>query len=382
VKNTIFILVCAFASFAAHSAELTLPKTFENGEVAEAEDFNANFNYLKSQIAEQQIQLSDVSDNAPWLNRGFGGVAKELEVDCNQDPDALRVAYLANIHERHLSIKIAGTCFGAIGYVEEVDPEGQVFWSELQPGNQVLGIYSGNPEVNPRAKLIPRTMGDVSKVGLVSSFGNGLYLNSLDIEMGADDIWAVLFSRNSNGDLSNVTITGHGTGAGQVGVYVQFGAAPYLQATVTGVDYGVYGMKAGSIRMMWSDVTAGISAVEMDGGQLHLRGTSMTAPTALLLSNGAQALGFGSALNGDLSVNSGSLANLSGASITGSVSLDTAIVDLSGDGIPADILTKVSCSGLSQLQITDRSINNNDGNQCLDKAAWNTLINAAFPQGG
>jgi len=45
--------------------------------------------------------------------------------------------------------------------------------------------------------------------------------------------------------------------------------------------------------MMWSDVTAGTSAVEMDGGQLNLRGTSMTAPTALLLSNGSQAMGDG-----------------------------------------------------------------------------------------
>lgn len=376
MKNTIFILVCAFASFAAHSAELTLPKTFENGEVAEAEDFNANFNYLKSQIAEQQIQLSDVSDNAPWLNRDLNG-GKEIEVDCSLDADALRVAYHANLSERQLSFVITGSCLGSIHYFPQENESGELVWGEIQPKNQVLEIAG-----NEGAKIVPRVVNGESRVGLISSFGNGVYINDVDIEMGADDIWAVLFSRNSNGGLSNVTITGHGTGAGQVGVYVQFGAAPYLQATVTGVDYGVYGMKAGSIRMMWSDVTAGISAVEMDGGQLHLRGTSMTAPTALLLSNGAQALGYGSALNGDLSVNSGSLANLSGASITGSVSLDTAIVELSGDGIPADILTKVSCSGLSQLQITDRSINNNDGNQCLDKAAWNTLINAAFPQGG
>ena len=363
MKNTIFILVCAFASIAAHSAELTLPKTFENGEVAEAEDFNANFNYLKSQIAEQQIQLSDVSDNAPWLNRDLNG-GKEIEVDCSLDADALRVAYDANISERQLTLIITGSCLGAINW-------------ESQAKNQILSIAG-----NEGAKIVPRVVNGESRVGLISSFGNGVYINDVDIEMGADDGYAILFSRNSNGGLSNVTITGHGTGAGQVGVVVQFGASAYLQTTITGVDYGVGGLKAGSIRMMWSDVTAGTSAVEMDGGQLNLRGTSMTAPTALLLSNGAQALGDGSALNGDLSVNSGSLANLSGASITGSVSLDTAIVVLSGDGIPADILTKVSCSGLSQLEITDRSINNNDGNQCLDKAAWNTLINAAFPQGG
>jgi len=383
VKYFLVIVAFGLIPFGAQSAELALPKIFKNGEVADADDFNANFDYLQGVIAEHAEQLGDVAKNAPWLNRGYGGVSKELEVDCNQDPDALRVAYQANIHERHLSIRIAGACIGAIDQVEVVDPEGQVFWSPIQSMNQVLSIHIGNPDEKPRAKLIPRTMGDISRVGLVSSFGNGLYLNNLDIEMGADDTWGVLYSRNSNGGLSDVTVTGHPEGgAGQIGVMVHFGASAYLQTTITGVDYGVGGLKAGSIRMMWSDVTAGTSAVEMDGGQLNLRGTSMTAPTALLLSNGAQALGYGSALNGDLSVNSGSLANLSGASITGSVSLDTAIVVLSGDGIPADILTKVSCSGLSQLEITDRSINNNDGNQCLDKAAWNTLINAAFPQGG
>lgn len=386
-----FLVIVAFGliPFGAQSAELALPvlelpKIFENGEVADADDFNANFDYLKGVIAGH---LDDVAKNAPWLNRGYAGIAKELEVDCNQNPDALRVAYLANIHERHLGIKIAGTCFGAIGFIEEVDPEGQVFWSEVQPMNQVLSIYSGGGYVGgdserPRPKLIPRTMGDISKVGLVSSFGNGLYLNYLDIEMGADDFWAVLYSRNSNGGLQDVTVTGHPEGvAGQIGVLVQFGASAYLQATIAGVDYGIYGNKAGSIRTFFSDVSASSSAIEMDGGELYLHSTVMTAPAALILNGGAQAKGTLSplSLNGDLSVNSGSLAKLRNLSITGSISLDTAIVELSGDGIPADILTKVSCSGLSELQIQGQNINNNNGNHCLDKAAWNSLINAAFP---
>ncbi len=382
-----FLVIVAFGliPFGAQSAELALPvlelpKIFENGEVADADDFNTNFDYLKGVIAGQAEQLDDVAKNAPWLNRGFAGVAKELEVDCNQNPDALRVAYLANIHERHLIIKIAGTCFGAIGYVEEVDPEGQVFWAEVQAMNQVLGISSGNPEVNPRAKLIPRTMGNESRVSLVSSFGNGLYLNYLDIEMGADDPYSVLYSRNSNGGLQDVTVTGHPEGvAGQIGVMVQFGASAYLQATITGVDYGVYGRKAGSIRMISSDVTASSSAIEMDGGELFLQSTAMTAPAALILSDGAQAVGYRGELNGDLQVISGSLAKLFNHSITGSISLDSAMVELFGSGIPADITTKINCNGLSQLQIQGQNINNNNGNQCLDKAAWNSLINAAFP---
>lgn len=381
-----FLVIVAFGliPFGAQSAELALPKIFKNGEVADADDFNANFDYLQGVIAEHAEQLGDVAKNAPWLNRGYGGVSKELEVDCNQDPDALRVAYQANIHERHLSIRIAGACIGAIDQVEVVDPEGQVFWSPIQSMNQVLSIHIGNPDEKPRAKLIPRTMGDISRVGLVSSFGNGLYLNNLDIEMGADDTWGVLYSRNSNGGLSDVTVTGHPEGgAGQIGVMVQFGASAYLQTTITGVDYGVYGNKAGSIRILWSDVTASISAIEMDGGELHLHATAMTAPAALILADGAQALGTWQplSLNGDLSVNSGSLAKLRNLSITGSISLDSAIVELSGGGIPADMNSKVSCRGLSQLEIEGQNIKNNNGNLCLDKAAWNSLINAAFPQG-
>ena len=108
-------------------------------------------------------------------------------------------------------------------------------------------------------------------------------------------------------------------------------------------------------------------------------GGTYKAPTALYLANGAQAkIEDGADLIGNLSVNSRATANITLGSLTGTVVIDTANLELSGN-IPADIVTKVSCSGLSQLQIDGVNINNNDSNQCLDKAAWNSLINAAFP---
>ena len=372
MKNTIFILVCAFASLAAHSAELTLPKTFQNGEVADAEDFNANFNYLKSQIAEQQIQLSDVSDNAPWLNRTSGG-DKEIEVDCSLDADALRVAYHANLSERHLAFVITGSCLGSIHYTPYEDESGELVWGEIQPKNQVLEIAG-----NEGAKIIPRVAHGESRAGFVASFGNGIYINGVDIEMGADDSYAILFSRNSNGGFGEGTITGLGSGASEAGIILQYGASAYLQGEVTGVDYGVYGVNPGSIRMLSLSVTADIVAVTSDGGQIRSQwGGSYTAPTALNLANGAQAR-IEADLIGNLSVTSGTTADINLGSLTGTVVIDTANLALSGN-IPADIVTKVSCSGLSQLQIDGVNINNNDSNQCLDKAAWSSLINAAFP---
>ncbi len=374
MKTTIVILICAFTSLVAHSAELTLPKTFENGEVADAEDFNANFNYLKSQIAEQQIQLSDVSDNAPWLNRSSGG-DKEIEVDCSLDADALRVAYHANLSERHLVFVITGSCLGSIHYLPYEDESGELVWGEIQPKNQVLAI-SGNEG----AKIIPRVAHGESRAGLVVSFGNGIYINGVDIEMGDDDNYAILFSRNSNGGFSDGTITGLGSGASSAGIRLQYGASAYLQGEVTGVDYGVYGVNPGSIRMLGLSVTADIIAITSDGGQIMSQwGGTYKAPTALYLANGAQAkIEDGADLIGNLSVNSRATANITLGSLTGTVVIDTANLELSGN-IPADIVTKVSCSGLSQLQIDGVNINNNDSNQCLDKAAWNSLINAAFP---
>ena len=116
--------------------------------------------------------------------------------------------------------------------------------------NQVVQISSDkttNP--NNRAKLVPRKITadrDYFLASLVSSFGNGLYLNDLEIEMGADDAWGVLYSRSSNGGLTDVAIKGNAEPNGaQTGVVIQNGAAAYIggqnegKASIESVTTGI-----------------------------------------------------------------------------------------------------------------------------------------------
>ena len=131
-----------------------------------------------------------------------------------------------------------------------MDDEGQPTVYEIQPKNQVVQISSDkttNP--NNRAKLVPRKITadrDYFLASLVSSFGNGLYLNDLEIEMGADDPWAVLYSRSSNGGLADVAIKGNAEpNRAQTGVVIQNGAAAYIggqnegKASIESVTTGI-----------------------------------------------------------------------------------------------------------------------------------------------
>ena len=80
----------------------------------------------------------------------------------------------------------------------------------------------------------------------MSSFGNGLYLTDLEIEMGANDPWAVLYSRSSNGGLTDVAIKGNAEpNRAQTGVVIQNGAAAYIggqnegKASIESVTTGI-----------------------------------------------------------------------------------------------------------------------------------------------
>ena len=195
-----------------NAAELEIPKVFVNGEVANANDFNLNSNYLVENLKEDRTKIEAIEANARWKNSDESGVVN-IEVDCTTNQSALVEAYQSNPSVDHIGFIITGSCFGSIAYVQEVGDEGQPVLGQIQPKNQVVYIQP-NLETDPtnRAKIVPRKLtdqnGEYFVSGMFSSFGNGLYLTNLDIEMGADDSYAVLYSRASNGGLSNVTITG------------------------------------------------------------------------------------------------------------------------------------------------------------------------------
>ena len=72
----IFLFAASWSTTAAEvENEVEVPKIFEDGEVAEAADFNANFNYLEDKI-------TALNEGAPWIKGNLNG-SKIVEVDCS-----------------------------------------------------------------------------------------------------------------------------------------------------------------------------------------------------------------------------------------------------------------------------------------------------------
>jgi len=292
---------------------------------------------------------------------------------------------------------LTGSCLGAYRYIEEVGENDEVIINMVQPKNQVVGLISDRT-VNPsnRAKLIPRKLvadREYFVAGLVSSFGNGLYINDIDIEMGADDTWGVLFSRSSNGDLTNVSIKGDEENGNPYGVLIQNGASAYVggndeNALIEGVDEGIR-LRGESMANIYGTLkikgNTGIATFNGGTFQLSLSGDGkITAPTALNLNMGGQAwVNNGNtsvSIDGDIEM--GSATMMIGGSTIFSASTSILMYNShfsiinENSGIEASML---ECHGVSVVNITGLSLANNGGNKCLDNISWMTMIESAFP---
>ncbi|MDC1477036.1 hypothetical protein N8137_02835 [Porticoccaceae bacterium] len=372
MKFLLVTLALVFQVF-AQADTLSIPKIFEDGEVAEAADFNQNFEYLRQQI----------DTNGSWLNTNVSG-SKEVPVDCSSNQDALRLAYHANVHVRHVNFQVTGTCLGAIHYIPMPNDDGTFSWGEIQPMNQVITI--GPPEgITARISLIPRTAHGISKTGIYSSFGNGLYVNGVDIQMGADDNWGLLFSRNSNGGAQDTTITGVGSATGAV---IQYGGSVYFGGlTVSDVAYGIVGVNAGSMRVTSPiSLTASNTALYLSGGQWTGGGVALIATTgnALILDNAAHAAVKTGEVKGAIKVSSGSIGKINYEG-QGGFDADVQILDsnltliTAAGSNPAYDISRFTCNGMSFLNIDTVNVRNDGGNHCLDDTGWNAVIDATFP---
>ena len=398
-----FKLVVIFLTFVpgwASAAEMSVPKSFVNGEVANAEDFNSNNNYLIEKISEEKAKVEDLLEKARWKNAGVNGAVTKT-IDCTTNQNALIEAYHENAHEDHLIFLLTGSCFGAYRFVEEVNDDGETEIYQTQPKNQVVNIIS-DPTVDSsnRAKLVPRTLSadkEYYVAGLVSSFGNGLYITNIDIEMGADDQWGVLYSRSSNGGLTDVSIKGAAepTGA-HIGVLIQNGAAAYIggssaNAIIEGVEEGIK-LRGEAMASIYGSlkINADTGIDTFNGGtfQLSLYGDGkITAPAAIKMNQGGQAFinntNTSVSIDGAISVSSGSISIFGSTTLspTSTIQVNSSTLNIWHDnsGIEAD---RVTCSGPSIVGIAGLSMANNGGNRCLDQAAWKTLIDAAFPTDG
>ena len=376
--------------------EVSIPKTFVNGEIADATDFNTNNNYLIDKIVETKADIANIVANARWANADEKGAVVK-KIDCSANQSALIEAYHAHVHEDYVIFLLTGSCLGAYRFIEEVGENDEVVVNMVQPKNQVVGLVSDRT-VNPsnRAKLIPRKLvadREYFVAGLVSSFGNGLYINDIDIEMGADDTWGVLFSRSSNGDLTNVSIKGDEENGNPYGVLIQNGAAAYVggndeNALIEGVDEGIR-LRNKSMANIYGTLkikgNTGISTFNGGTFQLQLSGDGkITAPTALNLNMGGQAwVNNGNtsvSIDGDIEM--GSATMMIGGSTIFSASTSILMYNShfsiinENSGIEASML---ECHGVSVVNITGLSLANNGGNKCLDNISWMTMIESAFP---
>ena len=106
----IFLFAASWSTTAAEvENEVEVPKIFEDGEVAEAADFNANFDYLEDKI-------TALNEGAPWIS-GTPDGSKFVEVDCSSDPAALVQAYQDNVGIRQLVLAAKGDCYGALDLI-------------------------------------------------------------------------------------------------------------------------------------------------------------------------------------------------------------------------------------------------------------------------
>ena len=314
-------------------------------------------------------------------------------------------AYHASVSEDHLDFLLTGSCFGAYRFVQTVDDDNQPTVYQVQPKNQVVSISSDkttNP--NNRAKLVPRKItaggSDFFLASLVSSFGNGLYLTDLEIEMGANDAWAVLYSRSSNGGLTDVAIKGNAESNGaQTGVLIQNGAAAYIggqnegKASIESVTTGIR-MRSESMANIFGSLVInaqneGIST--FNGGTFFL---TLSAGGKVAVAEGGAAISLGDGGEGFIS------SSTADVSIDGRINLNNSSLHISGDTVISDsskievwfgsnlkILNdnsgitsdRMHCSGPSYATVNGLQMNNSNGNGCLDESSWKVLIDSVFP---
>ena len=383
-----------------NAAELEIPKAFVNGEVADANDFNLNNDYLIDIIEEEKIRTDELLSNARWKNANSeGSISKKI--DCTTNQSALIEAYHASVSEDHLNFLLTGSCFGAYRFVQTVDDDNQPTVYQVQPKNQVVSISSDkttNP--NNRAKLVPRKItaggSDFFLASLVSSFGNGLYLTDLEIEMGANDAWAVLYSRSSNGGLTDVAIKGNAEPSRrQVGVQIQNGAAAYVggqnegKASIEGVATGISMLGESTANIYGSLIInaeeVGLGAFNGGSFQISLSsGGKVSAPQSVNLNQGGQGFINSSTadvtIDGNIGMSSSSL-SIGGSTVlsdSASIALQDSTLNIYNDnsGISSD---RISCTGPSFTAVNSLSMNNSNGNGCLDQPSWKVLIDSMLP---
>ncbi|RUO45180.1 hypothetical protein [Idiomarina aquatica] len=207
-----------------------VPYQFEENQPAYAEEVNANFDYLTDEI--------DTATQAEFTQ----------EVDCDADPWGLVKAFNEGAQHTEVNLAATGTCYGDIRLV--LDTEGNPVIDDgiprrFQVKGQSLNIY---PVDDNRVAIVPNPTTGVTD--LTTSFGGGIYLDRVDISIGADETYGVLFSRNGHGDVLDTTVTGNSLDIAH-GIAVQEGAQVYVgNFTARNLHTGISSINGGVVRIL------------------------------------------------------------------------------------------------------------------------------------
>ena len=375
----IFLFAASWSTTAAEvENEVEVPKIFEDGEVAEAADFNANFDYLEDKI-------TALNEGAPWIS-GTPDGSKFVEVDCSSDPAALVQAYQDNVGTRQLVLAAKGDCYGALDLIPFTNEDGEPAVSFIQTKSQSVTIF---PQDFSVLKIIPRpiTSGDDNYLvaRLVSSFGSMISVSNLTVQLGADDSWGLLFSRSSNGSVSDVEIIGAAeTNQSQVGIRVQNGANTYLvNSSIKGVSDGLIVMNGATVNLsgeivieattrgIWGFIEASIQAL-LSGN------SSITSPEAVALTLGSTGwFSGGATINGNIGVGDSSFVLQGNVVVSENTSINLYNSSFNLWGADAEVagltVDMFSCGGPSNVGVTGLEFTNQNGNGCLDGAGWGSV---------
>jgi len=149
---------------AGPSALGEVPTTFSNGEVADANDINENFQSLDDRISPLESAALDAAASAAASQ--FGTV--QLTVDCTVNPSALQAAWGQILISSPISVQLIGDCKEPLG--------------GISIGGHLIALLGFDPETfqcsENSAKLLPAdpAVGDMS-VSL--NFNSSLWLQCL-----------------------------------------------------------------------------------------------------------------------------------------------------------------------------------------------------------
>ena len=408
--------------------------SLQNGEIADADQINANFSGVSSRILdiEEQVdllistssrlikipessesKLGKVGSVTILNNDGklltkltnprtldgsqlmeLDGGVLNLEVNCNEDPYALTNAYHANTQFPRLVIGIRGNCYGDIFWTADYSKYVQEF-------SQSITIYGMNSDqsyagIIPRPKVSDCSNSTINpsggRAGLLASFNGSLYLDYITLTLGECDIWGVLYSRGAGGDVNNVSIIGHPAASNQILLGVRHNAIIYTgNVSITGTGDVTRGVRAWNGGVIYSygplDVSVTNVALNLYGGAgffTYGSDISLSGGTALTMSGNSRFSNLQYSQDSRISIDGGfnittgsffSTENMRLASAAAEdLKIDSAYFRVGGE-ISSEAEQSFQCFGNSTLEVAEEySTQYAGGTACLNSTQWSDLI--------